>query len=73
MVRHGRSELPRKPTFRAGDIAWHMMVMRGVTILFGGRNFADVGDTWEWDGNIWVQRFPSSGQIADTRYRILGL
>ena len=29
---------------------------RGVSVLFGGRNnFANLGDTWEWDGSSWTQ------------------
>jgi hypothetical protein len=32
---------------------------RGRTVLFGGRDLADVnltfGDTWEWDGTVWKQ------------------
>jgi hypothetical protein len=32
---------------------------RGVTVLFGGyvpgQHDADLGDTWEWDGNTWAQ------------------
>jgi hypothetical protein len=33
---------------------------RGVTILFGGKNwtFNALGDTWEWDGTTWTQLFP---------------
>ena len=36
---------------------------RGVTVLFGGHNLetnSGFGDTWEWDGNAWVQRFPTT-------------
>ena len=29
---------------------------RGVVVLFGGWHHPDhLGDTWEWDGNIWTQ------------------
>ena len=31
-------------------------VARGVTVLFGGRDWTgDVTDTWEWDGTSWLQ------------------
>jgi hypothetical protein len=30
---------------------------RGLVVLFGG--FPNLGDTWEWDGNNWVQRLPA--------------
>jgi len=34
--------------------------MRGVTVLYGGRNHqGPLTDTWEWDGTNWTQRFPS--------------
>ncbi len=36
---------------------------RGVTVLFGGFNYetrSGFGDTWEWDGNAWMQRFPTT-------------
>lgn len=44
---------------------WHSMAYdsrRGVTVLFGGLVFQDSvdrdgGDTWEWDGSSWTQRF----------------
>jgi len=32
-------------------------IARGVTVLFGGFEFAGyLDDTWEWDGNSWIQR-----------------
>jgi hypothetical protein len=32
---------------------------RRVTVLFGGDASAPLADTWEWDGNNWIQRFVS--------------
>jgi hypothetical protein len=36
---------------------------RGVMVLFGGRTYDPAGlpfgDTWEWDGDNWTQRFPA--------------
>ncbi|MEK6702565.1 MAG: hypothetical protein AABZ53_09895 [Planctomycetota bacterium] len=29
--------------------------VRGVGVLFGGRNISYLSDTWEWDGNSWRQ------------------
>jgi len=44
---------------------------RGRTVLFGGYNGSQLGDTWEWDGSAWTQVFTaaspagrSSGAIA---------
>jgi hypothetical protein len=39
---------------------------RNVTVLFGGKDWADTGfvyygDTWEWDGTNWTQRSPLAG------------
>ena len=28
---------------------------RGVTVLFGGDNGSNLGDTWEWNGSTWTQ------------------
>lgn len=33
---------------------------RGRTVLFGGTNGSDLGDTWEWDGVAWTL-FPAAG------------
>src|SRR5262245_52136863 len=43
---------PRSGSAMAYDSA------RGVTVLFGGAlGFSPpYGDTWEWDGNTWIQR-----------------
>jgi hypothetical protein len=38
---------------------WRSTAIRGRTVLFGGRDLADVNltfdDTWEWDGTVWKQ------------------
>lgn len=41
--------------------------LRGVVVLFGGRDFsgASLGDTWEWDGSSWTQK-PVIGPAART-------
>ncbi len=34
---------------------------RGVTVMFGGfGSSSPLGDTWEWDGTTWTQRFSAS-------------
>src|SRR5689334_2711406 len=34
--------------------------VRGVTVLVGGTDGANVlTDTWEWNGDVWTQRFPA--------------
>ncbi len=55
-----------RPSARAG----HSMVFdtnRNVAVLFGGENLTPCGfcfqqynDTWEWDGNNWAERTPST-------------
>jgi hypothetical protein len=44
---------------------------RGVVVLFGGMTFSGpfpfttaLGDTWEWNGTNWVQRFPATNPPA---------
>jgi len=37
---------------------------RGRTVLFGGWNGAEFGDTWEWDGTTWQQLSPASPPAA---------
>ena len=32
---------------------------RGVTVLFGGNGMCYQNDTWEWDGQAWLQRSTS--------------
>jgi len=32
---------------------------RRVTVLFGGLDFANSGETWEWNGSDWARRFVS--------------
>ena len=47
-----------RPTARQS----HKMVydsVRGVVVLYGGHNNGiTLGDTWEWDGTTWTERFP---------------
>jgi len=53
---------PIVPTPRDG----HAMVydiVRGVTVLFGGRDEFALGETWEWNGTAWTQR-SSSGPTS---------
>lgn len=33
---------------------------RGVIVLFGGWHNSYDGETWEWDGTAWTQRFPAT-------------
>ena len=33
---------------------------RGRVVLFGGSGGGYLADTWEWDGNDWIQRTPSN-------------
>jgi hypothetical protein len=42
-----------------------------VVVLFGGAD-ADgpVGDTWQWDGSTWTQRFPASNPTARGGHRL---
>ena len=40
---------------------------RGRVVLFAGANendFADFGDTWEWDGTSWIERTPAASPIT---------
>ncbi len=42
---------------------YHEMVYdagRDRVVLFGGENIDLLGDTWEWDGSSWIQRFVPS-------------
>jgi hypothetical protein len=40
-------------------------VARGRTVLFGGYGSNGyLGDTWDWDGNLWVQRSSGAGPAA---------
>ena len=32
---------------------------RGKTVLFGGRDGKNLGDTWEWDGSSWTELSPN--------------
>lgn len=41
--------------------------VRGVTVLFGGHSSADYGDTWEFDGQDWVETTPSTGSPSPRR------
>jgi hypothetical protein len=57
--------IPASPVGRGG----HRMAYdsnRGVTVLFGGSHYYDgnsrEGDTWEWDGNIWKQKYSGSAR-----------
>ncbi len=34
--------------------------MRGVTVMFGGRDASAFGETWEYDGEQWMERAPPS-------------
>jgi hypothetical protein len=51
---------------------------RGVSVLFGGwgsGSLADggngvLGDTWEWDGTNWTQRFPARSPAARERHAL---
>ena len=48
----------------------HGMVLdqtRDVVVLFGGNasgSGSALGDTWEWDGNTWTQKFPQNSPSA---------
>lgn len=44
---------------------------RGVTVLVGGYNGVDLGDTWEWNGTIWTHR-PTSGPTARYHHAMSG-
>ncbi|HVE92101.1 MAG TPA: kelch repeat-containing protein [Actinomycetota bacterium] len=37
---------------------------RGRTVLFGGSNGTALGDTWEWDGQVWRQLTPATSPPA---------
>jgi hypothetical protein len=37
---------------------------RGRTVLFGGYDGSQLGDTWEWDGSSWTQVFTPSAPAA---------
>jgi hypothetical protein len=52
---------PRREPGMAYDAA------RGVTVLFGGwdGSLNYVGETWEWNGATWAQRFPATSPQAD--------
>ncbi len=45
--------------------AYHSMAYdenRGVVVLFGGVDYTGRrGDTWEWDGNLWIDKTPATG------------
>ncbi|MFM9997251.1 MAG: immunoglobulin domain-containing protein [Phycisphaerales bacterium] len=58
---HRTSSGPRRRLPTSTDMVYD--AARGVTVLYGGcSNFGSVatflGDTWEWDGVSWTQRFP---------------
>jgi hypothetical protein len=38
--------------------------VRQRTVLFGGVSTTNLGDTWEYDGLAWVQRFPTTSPAA---------
>ncbi|MBN1490715.1 MAG: carboxypeptidase regulatory-like domain-containing protein [Phycisphaerae bacterium] len=46
---------------------------RGVTVLFGGitASGVELGDTWEWDGNIWTQRTPANSPSRRTHHAMV--
>ncbi len=56
------AQAPSGPTARDA----HAMAYdtdRGRVVLFGGANeynFSDFADTWEWDGNAWIERSPAT-------------
>lgn len=63
----------RPPPRVMGEIAYDLRRKRAV--LFGGtwNELGDLtetfyGDTWEWDGSDWLERFPAESPPARTRY-----
>lgn len=47
---------------------------RGVCVLFGGTNNANIGllgDVWEWNGQQWTQRTSAGGPIARRTHRMV--
>lgn len=57
---------PIRPPYREGH-AMAYDAARGRVVLFGGvqtnsggSQLAVLGDTWEWDGSMWIQRLPAS-------------
>ncbi|MFY9345466.1 MAG: kelch repeat-containing protein, partial [Planctomycetota bacterium] len=54
-----RTPAVRPPARRGAPMAFDPL--RGVAVLFGGANTGGVlGDTWTWDGTVWVQQTPAS-------------
>ncbi len=69
----GDSWIPRTPGTSPPARQNHAMAYdsaRGVVLLFGGsyydanRQLQRLADTWEWDGNTWVQRTPATSPPA---------
>jgi hypothetical protein len=68
----GSSWIQRAPATSPPSRANHAMAydsVRGRVVLFGGINWEGGGnnilaDTWEWDGNTWVERTPATGPPA---------
>jgi hypothetical protein len=68
----GTNWMQRLPTTRPPERAYPALVYdsaRKRVVLFGGSdNIAGgsipMGDTWEWDGNSWVERFPAIAPLA---------
>jgi cysteine-rich repeat protein len=55
---------PRPPSGRA-DSAMAYDARRGRMVVFGGRSGANFhGDTWEYDGSVWRQRWPATSPPA---------
>jgi hypothetical protein len=50
---------PGMPGLREGSALAYDSI-RGVTILFGDCSAQALGDTWEWNGVTWTQRFPAN-------------
>jgi len=59
---------PERPPPPRTDAAMTYDAARGRVVLFGGRGFDPLGDTWEWDGVHWIDRTPRSDRSPPPRF-----
>jgi cysteine-rich repeat protein len=65
--------VPRQPVARTAPALAHDRV-RGVTVLFGGRDpelGAELDDTWELDGVNWIRRSPVASPVARQQHQLV--
>ncbi|MGC4121786.1 MAG: sigma 54-interacting transcriptional regulator [Myxococcales bacterium] len=64
------TELPNSPL----DRLWPAMAydeLRRRTVIFGGERFAPLADTWEYDGDTWVETSPAASPPARREARMV--